>query len=89
MKSTSQQSSVFQSFRNGALTPQEFAVMVTVQALANGSRSLSASTTKISAALNGNLSRHAVARALRNLQRDNWLTWNTSGGSRNSVIAVN
>ena len=77
----------FQAFINGSLTPNEFAVLVTIQANAKGN-TLTASSTDISNRLNGGLSRHAVARALRNLQRDNWLTWDTSGGSRNSTISV-
>ena len=86
MKSTQQ--SLFQSIRTGALTPQEFAVMVTVQALANGGRSITTTTTSISAALNGSLSRHAVARALRNLETDNWLTWDTTSKPK-TTISIN
>lgn len=80
---------LFQSFREGNVTPQEFAVMVAVQALANGSSRITASATEISEALNGNLSRHAVARALRNLQDDGWISWRTSGVNRTSTIVVN
>lgn len=81
--------SAFQSFRNGGLTAQEFAVIVAVQALANGTSRLTASATAISEALNGNLSRHAVARALRNLEDDGWISWKTSGINRTSTIVVN
>lgn len=83
------QSQLFQSFRNGNLTPQEFAVMVAVQGIANGQPSITASATEISDAIYGNLSRHAVARALRNLQNDGWLSWQTSGVNRTSTIVVN
>jgi len=83
------QASLFQSFRNGNLTPQEFAVMVAILGLANGQRNVTASATEISEALYGNLSRHAVARAIRNLQSDGWLSWKTSGINRTSTIVVN
>ena len=82
------QSTPFQAFVNGQLTPNEFAVLVTVQANANGN-SLTASATEISNRLNGNLSRHAVARALRNLQDEGWLSWQTRGVNRTSTITVN
>ena len=79
----------FQAFINGKLTPNEFAVLVIVQADAKGN-SLTASSTDISNRLNGTLSRHAVARALRNLQEAGWLSWQTrSASNRASLITVN
>lgn len=80
----------FKAFINGKLTPNEFAVLVIVQANAKGS-TLTASTTEISNQLNGNLSRHAVARALRNLRDNGWLSWQTraANSSRTSIITVN
>jgi hypothetical protein len=81
-------STPFQAFINGKLTPNEFAVLVTVQANANG-KNLTASATEISNQLNGNLSRHAVARALRNLQDEGWISWQTRGINRTSTITVN
>ena len=81
-------STPFQAFINGKLTPNEFAVLVTVQANANG-KNLTASATEISGRLNGNLSRHAVARALRNLQDEGWISWQTRGINRTSTITVN
>ena len=80
-------STPFQAFINGKLTPNEFAVLVTVQANANG-KNLTASATEISNQLNGNLSRHAVARALRNLQDEGWISWQTRGVNRTSTITV-
>ena len=81
-------STPFQAFINGKLTPNEFAVLVTVQANANG-KNLTVSATEISNQLNGNLSRHAVARALRNLQDEGWISWQTRGVNRTSTITVN
>ena len=83
------QSTPFQAFVNGQLTPNEFAVLVTIQASANGKKSITASATEISNRLNGDLSRHAVARALRNLQDEGWLSWQTRGVNRTSTITVN
>jgi len=68
---------LFQSLRSGDLTPNEFAVAVAVQALANGQRTVSTSTPQISSLLNG-LSRHAVARALRNLEKKSIINWQTT-----------
>jgi MarR-like DNA-binding transcriptional regulator SgrR of sgrS sRNA len=83
------QSTPFTAFINGQLTPNEFAVLITVQANANGNR-LNTSSTEISNRLNGTLSRHAVARALRNLQDNGWLSWQTrTGSNRTSTITVN
>ena len=76
------------AFLDGKLTVNEYTVLVAVQAKADG-YSVTASATDISNSLRGDLSRHAVARALRNLQRDNWLTWRTAGINRTSTIQVN
>ena len=81
-------SPLIQSLNNGDLTPNEFAVLVAGQALANGSKTLTASTTALSKVLNG-LSRHAVARALRNLENEGWLTWDTNGGSSSKIVFNN
>lgn len=82
------QSTPFKAFINGELTPNEFAVLITTQANASGNN-LTASATEISSYLHGNLSRHAVARALRNLQDKGWLSWRTRGINRTSAIMVN
>jgi len=75
------------AFLDGKLSVNEYTVLVAVSAKAAG-HSATVSATEISNSLRGDLSRHAVARALRNLQRDNWLTWNTSGINRTSEIRV-
>jgi hypothetical protein len=76
------------AFIDGQLSVNEYTVLVAVLAKAEG-RSTTVSATEISNSLRGDLSRHAVARALRNLQRDNWLTWKTAGVNRTSTIQVN
>jgi hypothetical protein len=78
----------FKALVNGQLTPNEFAVLIAVQTNAYGN-TLTASATEISSRLNGNLSRHAVARALRNLQDGGWLSWQTRGINRTSTITMN
>lgn len=89
MKSTSTSTSTpFQALVNGELTPNEFAVLVAVQANAD-KNVLTASAAKISNQLNGNLSRHAVRRALRNLQNNGWILWQTSGTNQPSTIVMN
>jgi hypothetical protein len=79
--------SAIESLNNGQITTNEFAVLTVVRAGASSGR-LNASTTQIADSLNGELSRHAVARALRSLQKRNWLSWNTGTGQRNSTIVV-
>lgn len=80
--------SAINAFVNGKMSVNEFTVYVAVTAKANGS-SVTASATEISDSLRGDLSRHAVARALRNLQSDGWLSWQTGGSNRTSTIQVN
>jgi hypothetical protein len=80
--------SAISAFMNGNLTVNEFTVYVAVQAKSDFTGTVIASATEISDSLRGALSRHAVARAIRNLQRDKWLTWETRGVNRISEIRV-
>lgn len=81
---------IFKQFLNGSLTVNEFAVFTVVNTKA-GKQSVLAgtTTTQIAEALNNGLSRHAVARALRNLQRKQFIDWQTQGiGGGLSTITV-
>ncbi len=78
----------FRSFLDGDLSVNEFAVLTALLSRTNGNAgAIKTTAPEISTTFRGELSRHAVARALRNLQKDNWLTWSISG--RNSTITVN
>lgn len=81
--------SAITAFLDGKLSVNEFTVLVAVQAKTGVNSTITTSATSISDSLRGDLSRHAVARALRNLQRDNWIVWNTKGNNRTSTIFVN
>lgn len=81
--------SAISAFLNGDLSVNELVVFTAVQAKTDFTGSVTASATEISNSLDGDLSRHAVARALRNLQSDGWLSWQTGGASRTSTIQVN
>ncbi len=85
----SNSSTLFSQFSNGKITVNEFAVMVAVATKANGGNIVSdVTTTEIAEDLQNNLSRHAVARALRNLQKKNFLDWRTANGRIGSTIVV-
>jgi hypothetical protein len=77
-------------FLNGDLTVNEFTVYVAVSALADqySTRTLSTTTPQLVSRLGNSLSRHAVARSLRNLQNKEMINWNTNTGSRYSQIEV-
>lgn len=80
--------SAIETFIDGNMTVNEYTVLVAVQAKSNDNGEVTTSASEISNSLRGELSRHAVARALRNLQKDNWLKWNTKGTSRTATITV-
>ena len=75
------------SFMEKKLTVNEFVVLTAVKAASNHGR-LEASSNDIAATLGGELSRHAVNRALRNLHDRNWINYTPKAGGRPSVIEV-
>lgn len=75
-------------FLNGELSVNEFTVLVAVNSKADKTGAVKATTTEIADGLNNSLSRHAVARALRNLQDKNLLTWQTNTFDSRSTIYV-
>jgi DNA-binding MarR family transcriptional regulator len=81
---------IFTQFLNGDLTVNEFAVLVAVSTKAGSGRVVNDVTTiDIAQGLRNNLSRHAVARALRSLQKKQFLNWNTRAlNGRASTIVV-
>ncbi len=85
----SNSSNLFAQFSNGKLTTNEFAVMVAVSTMANDNNVVDQVTsTEIAENLHGNISRHAVLRALRNLQKKDFIHWHTSPRSADSYIEV-
>ena len=85
----SNSNNLISQFTNGNLTINEFAVMVAVATKANGGNTVSdVTTTEIAEDLQGGLRRNAVARALRNLQKKNFINWQTANGRTGSTIVV-
>jgi MarR-like DNA-binding transcriptional regulator SgrR of sgrS sRNA len=80
---------IFTQFLKGDVTVNEFAVVVAVAAKAGTGNSVTTTTIDIADGLRNGLSRHAVARALRSLQKKQLLNWNTrSGNGHLSTIVV-
>lgn len=81
-------SNIFTQFNSGKVTVNEFAVYVAVNTKAFNGVVNDVTTTEIASDLRNGLSRHAVARALRSLQRKNMLNWQTALGRTGSTITV-
>ena len=79
--------SALQSFFDGKLTPQEFAVLATLLHYEAENGKVCTNSTQISSRLHGKLNSRAVARALRNLHNSNWIKWD-AGTGRTSTITV-
>lgn len=76
---------IISKLTSGELSVNEFAVYVAVRAKSNKG-TVNTTTTQISQDLNNSLSRHAVARSLRKLQKKNLVTWSTTRGGVSTVV---
>jgi MarR-like DNA-binding transcriptional regulator SgrR of sgrS sRNA len=78
---------IIEKFKQGIINPNEFAVYVALCTQADKGK-VQTSAPEIAERLGGTLSRHAVARSLRSLQKKKFINWQAGQGRIASTISL-